>query len=163
MFLLNFDSPDLTAFRSNKALENIQMKDRPKIESLKGFSDLQMLVDLGIFLVPKLKDLDELKSGNDKLTLQLEGCCGISNLEPILHLIGLKFLNVSDCGGLESIRPITALKNLEEFYVYGTTKILNNNLDSLLQLPRLREVRIQSRRTYRPKVGAKATTSLSRS
>jgi internalin A len=71
LFLLNFNSPDLTVFQSNKALENIQMKDRPKIGSLKGFNELPMLVDLGIFLAPKLKDLNELKSGNDKLhTLQ---------------------------------------------------------------------------------------------
>ena len=153
IFLLSFDSPDLTVFESNKALESIQMKDRPKIASLKGLSKLPRLEDLGIFFATRLKDLNDLESGNDMLhTLQLEGCRGITNLEPMSHLRGLKFLNASDCGDIDSIRPVADLKRLEDFYLYGTTKILDNDLSPLLQLPHLRDVRIQSRRTYRPSV-----------
>jgi hypothetical protein len=37
-------------------------------------------------------------------------------------------------------------------WVYGTTKVLDNDLTPLVGLPKLRELRMKSRRSYRPSV-----------
>ena len=65
-------------------------------------------------------------------------------------LTDLKVLDISDCGDIASLHPLSPLKRLEEFYCYGTTKIVDNDLSPLSSLPALRELRIKPRRSYHP-------------
>jgi len=152
LFLLGFDEDDLTVFAANGGLQQIRMKDRPKIKSLKGFKDLRKLKSLEIHLASRPNDISDLRGvRNDSLqTLALETCRGITTTDELTDLKGLRSLNLSECGDLASIKPLVTLQNLEELHVHGTTKILDNDPSPLLSLPRLRTLRIQPRRSYTP-------------
>lgn len=152
LFLLGFDEDDLTVFAVNKGLQQIKMKDRPKIKSLRGFKALHQLKSLEIHLASRLNNISDLRGvSNDSLqTLTLEMCRGITTTDELTDLKGLRSLNLSECGDLASIKPLVGLQNLEELHVYGTTKILDNDLMPILSLPHLKVLRIQSRRSYTP-------------
>ena len=44
------------------------------------------------------------------------------------------------------------VSELEFLWLYGTTKVLDENLAPIADLPRLREVRMKSRANYRPRL-----------
>ncbi|XAS68486.1 hypothetical protein V3C33_04025 [Micrococcaceae bacterium Sec5.7] len=156
IFVLYFDAPDLTVFKANPLLESIRMKDRPKIQSLKGFQDLTQLGELGIFRGSRLNDISGFDSTTENTvlhTLKLEACRKVTSLAPIRNLRSLKTLNIGDCGDIDSLHPLSSLQYLEELFAYGTTKVQDGDLSLLLALPRLRVVRIRPRKSYRPAVG----------
>jgi hypothetical protein len=100
--------------------------------------------------VPPPVDLHALPSTGPR-EVHLESC-RISDLSSVASAGGLRFLNASDCGKIESLRPLCGLDDLEILWVYGTTKVLDDDLTPIAALPRLRELRLMSRKTYRPSV-----------
>jgi hypothetical protein len=65
-------------------------------------------------------------------------------------LIGLRRLDVSEGGIIESLKPIADLRLLEQLYLYGSTKIADGDLTPLLGMTRMRDLRIMNRRHYVP-------------
>jgi len=61
-------------------------------------------------------------------------------------------VSVSDCGTIESFKPLGRLHRLEELHAWGTTVVADGDLTPVAQLPMLREVRMRNRRHYRPRV-----------
>jgi hypothetical protein len=122
------------------------------MRSLAGLEALQSIEHLGIYLAP-LRDITALRdlppSGLRELHLE---SCRISDLSSVGSAQGLRLLNASDCGEVQSLRPLCRLVDLEILWLYGTTKVLDDDLAAIAELPRLRELRMQSRRTYRPSV-----------
>jgi len=57
-----------------------------------------------------------------------------------------------DCGEVQSIAFVRNLENLSSFGANGTTKVVDGDLEPLLELRHLRKVAIARRRHYRPKV-----------
>jgi hypothetical protein len=72
------------------------------------------------------------------------------------------WLNLSECGDLPSLVPLRGLTSIEVLLMFGTTKIVDGDLTPIADLRRLRELRMQSRRHYRPSV-AEIQASLPRS
>jgi|ERR1019366_1655015 hypothetical protein len=85
-------------------------------------------------------------------TLHLQSCRRIERLDAIGGAAGLEFLNVSECGDIQSLSPLAALHELRVLYLYGTTRVLDGDLTPLTRLPQLAELRMRSRREYRPSV-----------
>jgi Leucine-rich repeat (LRR) protein len=138
VFLRHFSPKDMTCFKANSALESIRLKDRPRLESLDGLQVLSSLTEVGVYLASKLSDISALASVAAPLQkLELVACKGIRKIDPIRELTKLKFLNIADCGDIESIEPLSVLQGLEEFHGYGSTKISDGDLSPLLQLPAL--------------------------
>lgn len=81
-----------------------------------------------------------------------EKCVRIDAIDDTEPLVGLRFLGVSDCGDVVTLAPVRSLVALEAFYAWGSTRVSDNDLSPLLSLPRLREIRMRDRRTYRPHV-----------
>lgn len=143
---------DLTALAVLPALTSLQMKERPRLRSLRGLDAFPELERLGIFGASRLDDVTDLR-GRDRLTrLELEGCPRISSVADLAGCTGLRVLNLAEGGALTSAAPLADLVELEELYLYGTTKFVDGDLSALAGLPRLQALRMQNRRHYRPSV-----------
>lgn len=151
LFVLSYAEADLSAFRWNSSLRRLRFKDRPALTSLAGIEVLRHLRELGVYLAP-LVDLEPLRCLDSALEeLHLESC-RVHDLGPIEDLTTLRTLNASECGEIKSLRPLLRLTELEEVLLFGTTRIVDDDLAPLTSLPKLRELRMRSRRTYRPSV-----------
>jgi hypothetical protein len=84
--------------------------------------------------------------------LQLQSCHRVERLDAVGGAYSLEFLNFSECGDVQSLSPLQALRELRVLYLYGTTRVLDSDLTPLTRLPHLAELRMQSRREYRPSV-----------
>jgi hypothetical protein len=151
LFILSYTEADLSALRWNSSLRRLRFNDRPSLTSLAGIEVLRHLQELGVYLAP-LDNLEPLRG----LDLALEELhvesCRVHDLGPIEDLTTLRVLNASECGEIASLRPLLRLTELEEVLLFGTTRVVDDDLAPLARLPKLRELRMRSRRTYRPSV-----------
>lgn len=155
LFLMRYREPDLRPLGVHRSLAALVMKERPQLESLAGIDELPSLLELGLFLAPRLHDISDLAdaTASSRLRkLQLQSCRGVERLDAVSGAYGLEFLNFSECGDAQSLSPLQALRELRVLYLYGTTRVLDGDLTPLMRLPHLVELRMQSRREYRPSV-----------
>lgn len=153
MWVADFTGPDLTALSSHGELESLSLVGARSLQSVAGAGSLQHLSHLKIALAPRLSSVSHLRPLADSLTeLWIQTCRSFTALEDIGALGSLRFLAVADCGEFPSLTPLRPLVHLETLYAWGTTKIADADLQPLLELPRLREVRLRSRKTYHPSV-----------
>ena len=148
-----FDEADLHSFRNHFALERLLLKEAPNLESLVGLADLTKLAKLGVIVARRLNDISDIAGlGSSLRHLGFEGCPGIDVLDDLGSLANLQFLGISDCGDVGSLGPLRGLDQLEEFYAWGSTRIVDGDLSLLSHLPRPREIRMCDRRGYTPRV-----------
>jgi hypothetical protein len=153
LFLAQYHEPDLRSLGEHRSLAVLEMKEDPQLESLVGVDQLPALSELGFSGAAHLLDISDLVyAASHLLKLHLQSCRRIEWLDAIGSAVGLEFLNVSDCGDVQSLSPLAALHELRILYLYGTTRVLDGDLTPLTRLPRLAELRMQSRREYGPSV-----------
>lgn len=154
LFILSYTERDLTPLIAASGLVSVVMKDYPRVQSLDGVEDLLWLAELGVHLAKGLQDIGALqRAGSPVLeTLQLTSCRKIPDIAAVSACTGLKFLDVSEGGDIPSVAPLTELVGLERLYLYGSTRVLDGDLGPVAGLPRLRDLRMQSRRSYSPSV-----------
>ena len=153
LYLGGYASPDLWPLASLTKLRSLRLKDRPQLHTLDGLGVFQHLTSLQIVWAQHLHDFSSLhteEAARNLTWLDLNSCKGLETLQPLTQLHKLEYLNISDCGDLDSLKPITNLTMLRSLYMHSNTHVLDGDLEPLLELPSLNEVRIQSRRTYRP-------------
>lgn len=149
-----FGDVDLHAFREHVVLKTLTIKDAPYLESLAGLGNLPNLGILKIIGAPRLHEIDEVGELSASLReLEFEECPRIDAIDVVESLVGLRFLGISESGDIASLAPIESLSQLETFYAWGTTRILDDDLSPLERLPRLNEIRMRNRRGYKPRVG----------
>ena len=133
-------------------VEDLELYEPAQLKSLAGVEEFHSLAGLHVFLAPDLKDIAPIKTATGLLEFELEGCPRVEFLDPLTGLGDLRFVSVSDCGTIESFRPLGHLHRLEELHAWGTTVVSDGDLTPVAQLPMLREVRMRNRRHYRPRV-----------
>jgi internalin A len=112
------------------------------------------LAALTIVGAPRLHDIDDVGGLSATLReLKFEDCKRIGAVDVVESLVGLRFLGISESGDIASLSPVRSLSELEVFYAWGSTCILDGDLSPLTGLPRLQEVRMRNRRGYQPPVG----------
>ena len=117
LFLLSYSEVDFAPLRWNTRLVRLRFKDHPRLQSLAGLEALQSIQHLGVYLAP-LRDITALcdlpSTGLRELHLE---SCRMSDLSSVASARGLRFLNASDCGEIESLRPLHGLDDLENLVV----------------------------------------------
>jgi hypothetical protein len=150
--LFDYDEVDLQPLAVQPSLEGITLKAAPRLESLYGI-DHFALKKLLVALARELEDIDALALASQSLgEVEFETCLGIYDIDKLGELAQLRFLGISDCGRIPSIRPLANLTQLECLYAWGSTRVEDGDLSPLLRLPRLKEIRMRDRREYRPRV-----------
>lgn len=148
-----FADGDLHAFRDHVALKTLTIKDAPYLESLSGLGNLPDLAALTIAGARCLHEIDDVAWLAASLRkLDFQACARIDAIDDVESLVGLRFLGISESGDIASLAPIKSLTQLEVFYAWGSTRIVDGDLTPLARLPRLKEIRMRSRRGYEPRV-----------
>ena len=148
-----FSEIDLHALSNHVYLRHVSIKDATRLESLDGIGNLPDLSAIGIHGARKLWDISDVRYLGEPLReFELEYCPGVEDIDDVEPLVGLRFLGFSDSGGVASLAPLAPLQQLETFHAWGTTRVLDNDLSVLAELPRLQEIRMRDRATYRPRM-----------
>jgi hypothetical protein len=151
--VLRFTERDLETITNNHDLRELVLKQAPFLEGLGGLGSMPLLKTLGIYAATPLKDLSELTAINRELTsLILEACPSIGRIGDVASLTRLYFLGFSECQEIDSLAPIAALRELEVVHCWGNTKIVDNDLEPFMTLPKLTEIRMRDRPQYHPRV-----------
>ena len=151
--VMDYDEIDLRPLAVQSSLTKLILKVAPLLETLDGAEDLSALAVLNVAAARELHDATALASiAKSLVEVEFESCLAITALDDLSSLQSLMFLGISDCGRVESLHPVAELTNLEQLHAWGSTRIMDNDLSPLLNLPRLSEVRMRDRRDYRPRV-----------
>jgi hypothetical protein len=154
-----FAEPDLVAFEPHARLKRLTVKDAPNLESLDGLTGSHGLRHLEVRSARRLADISTLvEVGSSLEELVLEKCQAIESLKPVAAARRLQILKIGDCGDLPSAFELQGLDHLEELHAWGSTCFIDGDLSVLADLPALREIRMQDRRHYRPRVAALTAT-----
>ena len=155
--VFDYDESDLTALVQHESLQTLVFKNAPRLERIAGIESFPALRRLSILRALNLSDLDGVATTSTTLRrFDLEDC-RVESLDAIGDLVNLTFLGVNDAGTIMSLHPLRSLQQLEVLYSWGTTRIADGDLTPLLELSRLRELRMRSRKQYRPSVAEIAT------
>lgn len=153
LMVLEYAESDLTPLAENGSLRSLVLKVAMPLESTSGVTELAALQALEVIQAPRLEDFEEVAElGPGLVKLEFEACTALESLESVEPLVGLEVLGVSDCRVIESLTPVAALERLEKLFAWGSTRIADRDLMPLMRLPRLRDVRMQDRREYVPRV-----------
>lgn len=153
LYLGGYAWADLQPLGGLIELESLQLKDRPAVESLDGLQNFPKLTSLQVAGASKLRDLTALRDQAPRLkSLDFRGSTKFSELDDMSSLANLELLDISQCGSIYSLRPLTSLARLAELFMSESTRIEDSDLSPLLALPKLRELSIQPRKSYQPSV-----------
>jgi hypothetical protein len=153
LHLWHFDGEDVADLGLDAPLTRLKLVDTPDLLSLDGIQAFSKLASFFVAVARELNDLDAITALADSLReLEIETCLGLTALDAIGVLRNLSFLGVSDCGRIDSLSPLANLTELEVLYAWGSTRILDGDLNPLLKLPMLREIRMRDRGAYRPRI-----------
>ncbi|MDA0161090.1 hypothetical protein OM076_12495 [Solirubrobacter ginsenosidimutans] len=146
LFVFGPPDPDLTRFGALPALRRLELSQGRKVTSTAGVG--ANVEFLGLYMQGALEALDGLPAGLTVLAIE-----GAKKLEALPALPSrLTRLKVANCGDIASLAPLRGLDQLEEFFAWESTKVLDGDLSVLLELPRLRSIGLRDRREYRPRV-----------
>ncbi|WP_344234778.1 hypothetical protein [Kribbella hippodromi] len=151
LFARRYTEDDLSVVASASELETLVLKDRPRLKSLGGLDALPGLQHLGVHLAARLSDAGAVR-GSMLRELHLEACKKVTTLDDIATCGDLEVLNLSDGATFPTAEPLRALTKLQDLLMSGSTKIQDGDLRPIADLPHLRELRMRSRRHYRPSV-----------
>ncbi len=152
MALGAFDEEDLAPLAGLTNLSAISLKDRPGCGRSPASAGSCSSPTSGSSGRRRLSDVTELQGRDLIERLALQACRGLDTLDDLAGCTGLRRLDVAEGGDLVSAAPLGGLVELEELYAYGSTRFVDGDLSPLARLPRLTELRMQSRRHYRPSV-----------
>lgn len=151
LYLEGYDRDDLAEL-THLPLQELVLKERPKVTSLDGVERLAALRTLRVLRAARLERVDALTGLGHLGVLDLERCRQVGCDPVISTLAALTRLNLSETGPMQTLAPIRGCEALETVHLYGSTNVLDGDLSPLLSLPRLRELRMRERAHYSPSV-----------
>jgi internalin A len=125
-------------------LKRLELSQGRKLLSTAGVGSLDFL---GLYQQAALEELRDLPALR---VLAIESCKKLGSLDGIPS--SLHRLKVANCGDIASLAPLAGLREVEEFFAWESTRVVDGDLSVLLSLPRLREIGLQDRRHYSPRV-----------
>jgi len=147
-----FDDASLLALNDHKQLQHLTIKEPRKLESLLGAENFASLRHLELTPVPWLTDISAIEDLAGLEALILEGARSLSTIDHVSPHINLRHLAIADSGEIESLAPVRSLTRLQSLYLWGTTRILDADLNPVLSLSQLTDFRIRPRKLYHPSV-----------
>ena len=123
----NFNETNLQSFGQCKDLRSVRLLGSA-IKSLEGISDLQKLEHLDLHLCGKLTSIEEIKQVPSLRSLVFQNCPNVRDFGVLAGLKNLRSLDISACKGINSIKFVDELEQLEELAMRQNTLVLDNDL-----------------------------------
>lgn len=148
-----FSEEDLRNFSGLEALTNLWLSNCIRLQALDGLESLGLLRELRIYEAPVLHDVSRLAHlGGQTLTgLCISGARSLREYATIFNLEGLQFLELSDCGPISSLAGIKNLRALQDLDLHGDTYVVDQDLNPVLEVPRLSNFTIRDLKSYTPR------------
>ncbi len=134
-------------FSALRVMRNLRLSACGLAE-IDGLAAMTHLEGLELLAMAHLRSIEGLRNLTSLQRLRIEACKQVRSLEPLANLRALRHLSVSDCGEVASLHPLRGLKELERLELWGSTKIVDGDLQVIRELPKLRDVRFDNRRHY---------------
>ena len=131
--IFNYSGTSLIEFSELKKLKVLVLTD-PKIINLAGVEELESLKEIEINGARKLVSIDHIEECQKLHRVFIHGCKQIEELHPLMYLKNLRILNLDNMGRIPSIKFLQPLKQLEEFYMGGSTNVVDGDLKVLQNL-----------------------------
>lgn len=146
-----YQNDDLTALGALARLTSLTLVD-PRITTLRGVEALPAMTSLEIVGARRLEDAGVvvLAAATRLEELELSQCRLLTHIGPVGELPHLRRVALHDCKRLETVQPLRRCAALEEVGLGGSTNLVDGDLTFLLELPRLKTVRIAKRKHYQP-------------
>ncbi len=128
IYSLPFDSLEFVS--SIPDIEILEINKSIKLETLKGIGHLKNISRLEFYSVPKLANINYLKTTAPSLKkLSFELARKVEGFEVLDHLTNLESFYIYESAPIHSIQFLKSLKNLK--YAYIGTEVLNGDVDFL--------------------------------
>ena len=133
--------------RSLPALTDLTINTSP-ISSVDTNEKAPPLRRLSLYNLPKLDSLRGISNLTQLEELNIEGCRRFNDISPVGELANLKLLGLDDCGRISSLKPVLGCKKVERLTFAGTTIIEDGRVSDLMDLPNLANTSFMDRRRY---------------
>ncbi len=147
LFVNRYKGKSIEPFTKLTGLETLGILNAP-ISDLRGVGRLKHLRKLRLGNLRTLKSLEGLDELGELEELTLQGCRKVEDIAPLSKLHNLKILNISENGNISSLKPIEPLEKLIALFFYGSTKIMDGDLQPLVSKTGLTNLAFQNRRHY---------------
>ena len=145
--IVSYGRSDLTELSTLKYIRRLQLTSNVMV-SVAGAETMQELRVFDVFRCPRLLDISALAKCVKLEVLDIQSCRRLARLPVGLCATSLREMSLTDCGQIASLSPIESCTRLEKVGFTGDTTVADGDLDFMLQLPRLREVKFADRRHY---------------
>jgi len=145
--IVNYPAIDLVKLKRMRSLKSLKLTSR-KLNSLLGIEYFHKINSVDLFRCPKLSTLKNIDQCENIVTLEIESCKGIFDIDPVSSNKQLKRISINNCGEINSLIALKGLRNLEEIIFVDNTKILDGDLTFFHDLPRLKNTRFADRKHY---------------
>jgi hypothetical protein len=132
-------------------LASLHLKNCPRLRTLVGLPAQPVLQGFHLVLARRLEDVSALSHCAHLVDLYLEACKGVNRLDFVSPLGDLEYLTLAELGALQSLDPIQMLGELKSVALWGSW-IVSKDLNPLLELPLLEELRMGESEGYSPTV-----------
>jgi internalin A len=146
LFVFGPPDADLTRFGEMSGLKRLELSQGRKLVTSAGVPE--GLEFLGLYQQAAFAELVVPRSLR---VLAVESCKKLASLDAVAGH-SLTRLKVANCGDIASLAPLRGMDELEEFFAWESTRIVDNDLSVLSELPKLRAIGMQDRAAYRPRV-----------
>lgn len=151
--VLEFSATRIDAIPASAQLSGLALYGARKMGDLGGVERFPALTSLEVYGGYNLTDVGAVVELPRLAMLEFEACKKLGRLDSIGRCRGLTRLRVGESGSIDSLAPLRDHAALEQLWAWGSTRIVDDDLSPLLTIPRLRELFLASRRSYRPSVG----------
>jgi hypothetical protein len=152
LFLNRYTGKDLANFSELLGLESLSIANSP-IRNLEGLEPLKRLTFLGLYRLRKLQSISTVSKLSNLEELEINECRAFGTIDGITKLGRLRKLQLLDDGNIDTLAGLDSLENLESFFFYGSTNIVDGDLSPLTKLERLHHLSFRERRHYSHKLG----------
>lgn len=146
----NFPETDLSSLQGAINLKKLLLAGR-KLETLNGLENFREMRKITVLEARSLKNISRLEELKDLREIVIGGAAKLKSIDVLSSNRELRRVEFDRCGKINSIKSLGTLSFLEELVVGEGTEILDGDLLSLLDLPRLRRFVLTPRSWYSPK------------
>jgi len=143
----------LEDFPLSDQLEELVLNTPARLESLAGLEQFTRLRRLEVLYASRLSGLTGPAAAPPLLEdLRFWSCSRMKSIAGLQGLTRLRKLELNNCARIDSIGPLRSLVRLETLHAWGTTRIMDEDLTPVAELPRLKKLNMAERKQYRPLV-----------
>lgn len=151
LYLDKIKQEHLNDMRHLSKLESLTLGNS-NVEDLSILQPLKSLLKLELLNCRKIINHNIISKFINLTWLNIDGYKDINSIEFLMELTKLKVLLLSDVGNINSIKPLSMLKELKAFAFPGKTIIVDGDLTVLTSLSKLSMLMFASRRHYTHKL-----------